>query len=457
MLADECVAAALRRAAGLLAVAIVLGATVLSLAAPAAAVPLPNGGLSTSDAMLKWINAYRGKPEPDGLPVLVQTLSGMQAFKDAESSGAYIGFIAGVLGANPDRAGELIARMLPIAPADHWVLVRAIAYSGLPNWKELLATFVDRMPTRRAMIDKYLDGKLPTLDQIAYRIEKPGVMDKIKYVLTFGTDRGEKKEIAIEPSPELIDLLWGYYLATGAFQPIGHIVKLLPLANDKDNVDNLTTGSAAKFTLASNAVRDLHLLAHAQMGGEDRAEGGRRGAQRRDRDGGDGRYRAHAQGIAGRDRGAQAEGPELQARALGLGPGRARRAVDGLRRRCGDRADRARHSLRDRRRRLLSRTAIYFALVHPPRFAGEDRQPRPTAGAGDRPKLLIRRKRSRQFGRQCPHRLRCQPRPQPCMTWVIWSVFSTAWEIAWPLAGAAEAATLPTKLTPAAMTIASTR
>jgi hypothetical protein len=34
----------------------------------------------------------------------------------------------------------------------------------------------------------------------------------------------------------------------------------LPLSNDHDNVDNLTTGSAAKFTLASNAVRDMHLL-----------------------------------------------------------------------------------------------------------------------------------------------------------------------------------------------------
>ena len=260
MLADEFVATAWRRAvagACALAVTIILTAP----AAPAAAVLRPNAPLASTDAMLKWINAYRGRPEPDGLPVLVQTLSDMQAFKDAESSGAYIGFIAGVIGANPDRAAELVAKMLPIAPADHWVLVRAIAYSGLPNWKELLATFVDRMPTRRAMIDKYLDGKLPTLDQIAYRVTKPGMMDKIKYVLTFGTDKGEPKEIAIEPSPELIDLLWGYYLATGAFRPIGHIVKLLPLANDKDSVENLTTGSAAKFTLASNAVRDLHLLA----------------------------------------------------------------------------------------------------------------------------------------------------------------------------------------------------
>jgi hypothetical protein len=58
----------------------------------------------------------------------------------------------------------------------------------------------------------------------------------------------------------LIDVLWGYYLATGAYKPVDKIIKLLPLAEDKDNVDNLTTGSAAKFTLASNAVRDLNLL-----------------------------------------------------------------------------------------------------------------------------------------------------------------------------------------------------
>jgi hypothetical protein len=109
------------------------------------------------------------------------------------------------------------------------------------------------------MIDKYLDGKLPTLDQIIYRPAKPGVLDKIGEVLSINSNG--KKEVAIDPSPQLIDVLWGFYLATGAYKPIERIVKLLPLANDKDSVDNLTTGSAAKFTLASNAVRDLHLLA----------------------------------------------------------------------------------------------------------------------------------------------------------------------------------------------------
>jgi hypothetical protein len=208
---------------------------------------------------LRWINAYRVKPDPDALPAVVHALSDMQAFKDAESSGAYIGFIAGVIGANPARADDLIARMVTIAPSDHWVLVRAIAYSGSPNWRELLATFVDRMATRRAMIDQYLDGKLPTLEQIAYRSEKPGMFDKIKASFNFGEEH--KKKVELDPSPELIDVLWGYYLATGTYAPVGRIIKLLPLANDKENVENLTTGSAAKFTLASNAVRDLTLLA----------------------------------------------------------------------------------------------------------------------------------------------------------------------------------------------------
>jgi hypothetical protein len=143
-----------------------------ALASAAAATP-PGGTLSSTDAMLKWINAYRGKPEPDALPVLVRGLSEMQAFKDPESCGAYIGFIAGVLGANPERANALIEKMLTIQPADHWVLVRAIAYSGLPNWKVLLLKHADRMRTRSGMIDKYVSGKLPTLDQIAYQNTSP--------------------------------------------------------------------------------------------------------------------------------------------------------------------------------------------------------------------------------------------------------------------------------------------
>lgn len=239
-------------AAALLALTILVVAPAFAAAPAAGAMPL------STDMILKWINSYRHRPDPERLPMVIKTLSGLQAFKDSETCGAYVGFIAGVLGANPTRAPRLLHAMLSIAPQDRWVLVRAVAYSGLPNWKDLLASVGDRMPERHEMINRYLEGKLPTLNQIAYPTHTPGMFDKIKVALKIGGD--DKKPGILRPSPELIDVLWGYYLATGTYKPIGQIIKLLPLADDRDNVDNLTTGSAAKFTLASNAVRDLTLL-----------------------------------------------------------------------------------------------------------------------------------------------------------------------------------------------------
>jgi len=257
-----------RRGAFAAIVGLVIGLSLLvAPLTPARAVQPPASGFNSNEAILKWINGYRHRPDPDRLPAVVHALSAMQAFKAAESSGPYVGFIAGVLGTNASHAEDLIAKMLPIDPSDHWVLVRAVAYSGLPNWRELLATFVDRMATRRAMIDKYLDGKLPRLEQIDFRAEKPGMIDKIKSSLNIGKD--QKKAVALEPTPELIDVLWGYYLATGSYVPIERVIKLLPLSNDKDNVDSLTTGSAAKFTLASNAVRDADLLAMLKWADKD--------------------------------------------------------------------------------------------------------------------------------------------------------------------------------------------
>src|SRR5580692_12149389 len=150
MVREDLVTESLRRTTASLFAALIFA---LALTASAAAAKAPNAALTSTDGILKWINSYRDKPDPEGLPVVVHALSQLQAFKDAETSGAYVGFISGVLGANPDRAERLIAKMLAIEPADHWVLVRAIAYSGLPNWKDLLSTFADRMPMRRAMID----------------------------------------------------------------------------------------------------------------------------------------------------------------------------------------------------------------------------------------------------------------------------------------------------------------
>ncbi len=48
-----------------------------------------------------------------------------------------------MIGANPERAEELIGKMFPLPEENHWVIVRAIAYSAHPDWKHLLRVFAD--------------------------------------------------------------------------------------------------------------------------------------------------------------------------------------------------------------------------------------------------------------------------------------------------------------------------
>lgn len=229
--------------------------------APAGAVPARTSEPTSLQAAVEWINNYRRKPDAAAVPAAVQALSRLGAFKEPEGAGVYVGFIAGILGGNPAQAETLIAKMIPPQPADHWVIVRAIAYSGTPDWKNLLRKFAARMPARQVLIDKYLDDKLPTLAQL--KIEPaPTLMDRMRDELTIENLFERKKPpLKLEPSQVVLDALWGYYLATGSYGPVFRIVALLPWANDRDNAERAAVGGMAKYTLATNAARDPALLA----------------------------------------------------------------------------------------------------------------------------------------------------------------------------------------------------
>jgi hypothetical protein len=229
--------------------------------APSAAAPLKPGELGSREAVLAWMNGYRTKREPAHVPEAVQAMSKLGVFKDSENAGAFVGFMAGIIATNPGEAEALIDRMFPLPPEDQWAVVQAIAYSGLPDWKALLEKFADRMPTRRLMVGKYLAGELPTLDQAGFE-KTPGAFQKLGGYLRFDGKRKEKKKAVLAPTPALLDMLWGYYCATGAFNPaISRLITLMSWSTDRDDVDKLTLGGMAKYTLAANAARDPRLLA----------------------------------------------------------------------------------------------------------------------------------------------------------------------------------------------------
>lgn len=193
--------------------------------------PKPPKPFAKSEELLAWMNGYRLKPAPERLPEAVKAMSTFGVTKDMDSSGVYVGFTAGVLGSNPEMAEALIAKCFPIPPEDQVLLIKAIAYSGLPDWKGILTKFVERMPARKVLIEKFLFQDKPVL-----------------------------ADLPMTEDTSAIDTNWGYYFATGSEAPVRRIVKTLALSNDRNDVEKLTIGGMAKWTLAQNAARDMDLL-----------------------------------------------------------------------------------------------------------------------------------------------------------------------------------------------------
>jgi hypothetical protein len=211
----------------------------------------------------QWIYNYRAKPDYAHVPAAVRVLFHSQTFREPENAGIYLGFIAGAIGSSPAKAEQLVNGFFPVKPEDEWVIIRAIAFSGLPDWRNLLRKVAPKMPGRKVMIDSYLAGTLPTLTEIPLEEPKPGMMDKIKGVLTKNPFSKDDKKLKMQQTfagnQDLLDTLWGYYFATGSYRPILRILQMLPWSKSRDTVDKLTVGSMARYTLASYAVRDAGL------------------------------------------------------------------------------------------------------------------------------------------------------------------------------------------------------
>jgi hypothetical protein len=243
--------------------------TALFLVAPATT-PCANAAIAPAidpqaslAVVQQWIYNYRAKPDYVHVPAAVRVLFHAQTFKEPENAGIYLGFIAGAIGSNPAKAEQLVIGLFPVPPEDEWVIVRAIAYSGLPDWRNLLRRIAPRMPGRQVMINDYLAGTLPTLADIPLEEAKPGMMDKLRGAFTRNPFAKEDKKLntkmTFANSQDLLDTLWGYYFATGSHVPIQRILSMLPWSKSRDTVEKLTIGSMARYTLASYAVRDQGL------------------------------------------------------------------------------------------------------------------------------------------------------------------------------------------------------
>jgi hypothetical protein len=237
----------------------ITGTLLAGLAAASGASAAPTEFYNSAE-ILKWMNSYRSKPDPVRAAIAIHQLSGFGELRSPESAGVYVGFAAGVLASNPTKAAALVNKMLPLPAEDQWLVVRAIAYSGIPQWRMLLTDIAPRVTARGPMLQKYVAGKLPTLRQFTVQKAEPAWTDRFAEYMSFN-DKPKAAPIALLPTPEVLDTFWGYYYATGSTMALQNIISLLPWSTDHDDIQRLTLGGMAKYTLAENASRDSVLLA----------------------------------------------------------------------------------------------------------------------------------------------------------------------------------------------------
>ena len=209
-----------------------------------------DGAFSTPENLMAWLDDYRAAPSPSQMPRAAASMKALGLLRDPENSSFFVGFIAGVFGDNPHQARSLIAMLFPMPPKEQAVIIRAIAYSGLPDWRAILREFAPRMPHRKALIGAFLSGEEKTL-----------------------------MAVPLDSGPSTIYTLWGFYVATGYYPPVARVILALRWSTDRrdkswlDNVkaamlwhtkersiERLSIGATAKWTLASYAERHRDLL-----------------------------------------------------------------------------------------------------------------------------------------------------------------------------------------------------
>lgn len=236
---------------------LIAAALIALVAAAGVAAAAPAIQTNSKEGVLAWINAYKPSRDFGRAPSVMKAASDYGAFKDPEGAGMYVGFMAGLIGANPKKADRVISDLIEMRSADHWAIVRAIAYSGHPDWRGLMTKYRAKMPTRDLMAQRFLEGRLPTFDTPPP--PKKSWVKKVNPVNWFKKDE-EDDMTPLNERADIVDVHWGYYFASRTEQPLRRMVELLPWAEDRDSFERLTIGSMVKYTMAMNASRDSQLL-----------------------------------------------------------------------------------------------------------------------------------------------------------------------------------------------------
>ena len=191
---------------------------------------------NTPDAIQGWIDTYYQQPQPRQLLEVMQSASRQGLLSQEYRWSELTGFIAGVVGRNPQLAAPLgdLVQTFPATQRQPFIL--GLVYANNADSRAALKKLGAKLPDYKAGIDRYLLLPSPDITKV----------------------------LPLEGNPSAIDANWGYFQATGDERAVIRIISALPWSALKEDGTPQTLSHIAVGRVAFASLRE-HAIKHPRV------------------------------------------------------------------------------------------------------------------------------------------------------------------------------------------------
>ena len=182
--------------------------------------------ITSLDALSRWMTYYYLHPQPELLiPALI--FADKQGLIQGDSAAPLQAFTSKVLAQNPQKLKEWFSQFGPMSSNGKTLLLTAIWWSNSKESKDLLDKIASELPEKsRSEFNNQLKNAPPAI---------------------------ETMDIS---SPDVLDMLWASFSATGDTQYVKRLMTTLPWGrNDSKDLPKMLIASAARWSLVSNIIQ----------------------------------------------------------------------------------------------------------------------------------------------------------------------------------------------------------
>lgn len=200
--------------------------------------------IQSKEDIATWMAYYYLKPQPELLVPAIRFADQNQLF-EGSAQAPFLAFIAMIMSQNSAKIPDWMSQLNTLKPENRQLLFTSVWWSRSKEGKEYLEAAAEKLPEK----------------------------EKKEFLKNISTEPPPFEKMDIS-APDVLDMLWAAFSATGDNKFVLRIMSTLPWVNTaQDDYTKMAIGSAAKWSLTSNAqqhpkVMELCLLERDKSGAD---------------------------------------------------------------------------------------------------------------------------------------------------------------------------------------------